>query len=431
MSFSTQAAYPPSLWRDTAGDGPVFTELSDKGRQYDVAIIGGGYTGLSAALHLAQAGASCVVLEARAIGWGASGRNGGQVIAGLKYDPDDLIAHFGPEAGQAMVRTVGGSADMLFDLVEQHGIDCDAVRNGWIQAAHCGRALARQKNRAAQWNALGAQTEILDAPGIAALTGAQDYVGGWLDRRGGKIQPLKFAFGLARVAAARGAHVFVQSPVHHMAHTQGMWHLSTPRGGLTARQVIIGTNGYTDRLWPSLKESVVPAYSVQISTVPLAPDLLRTVLPGGQSLSETRRVLRYSQVDAAGRLVIGTRGPERDQATYRDARSLIRDMEGLFPQLRGVRLDHVWTGRVAMTADHLPHLHHLAEGAYAALGYNGRGVALATLMGRLLALKAGGATDTEIGFPVMPLKAIPLHHFSGIGAAAYGHWYDLMDRLKL
>ncbi|NHN87403.1 NAD(P)/FAD-dependent oxidoreductase [Acetobacter conturbans] len=431
MSPVDASNYPSSLWCDTAGDPPAYSQLSDEKRAYDVAIVGGGYTGLSAALHLSEAGLRCVVLEGREIGWGASGRNGGQVIAGLKYDPEDLIAHFGPGVGSAMADLVGRSADAVFDLIDRHGIACDAVRNGWIHAAHCEKSLSRLRNRAEQWRAMGIETEILDAQKIVRMTGARGYVGGWLDRRGGKIQPLMYAFGLARAATGLGTDIFTKSPVKHIGRSQGKWHLRTDRGSVAAKQIILCTNGYTDGLWPELRESVVPAWSLQISTLPLSPAIRSTILSGGQSLSETRRILHYCQIDAHGRLVMGTRGPAHDEATYRDADSLISDMKDIFPQLRGMELDHVWSGRVAMTADHLPHLHHLAEGAHAALGYNGRGVAMATVMGRLLALRVQGASSLEIGFPTTPLKAIRFHRFSSLGISAYGRWYGLLDRLKM
>ncbi|MBV1837919.1 FAD-binding oxidoreductase [Acetobacter estunensis] len=431
MSLPDRNGYPASLWRDTADEPASRPTLSDKKRHYDVAIVGGGYTGLSAALHLAQEGVGCVVLEGQRVGWGASGRNGGQVIAGLKQNPSELVAHFGTKMGERMTQTVGGSADVVFDLVDRYGLRCDAVRKGWIQAAHCERALERQKERANEWNALGADTHLLDASKVAVMTGARGYVGGWWDPRGGKVQPLAYALELARAAGEMGADIFEHSPVVSLEKHGDRWHLTTQQGSLTATQVILGTNGYTSPLWPSLEQSVVPAWSIQLSTVPLPSDVRSTLLPSGQSLSETRRILRYSHVDAHGRLVIGTQGPMRDKVTWRDARALAHDMERLFPQLEGVKFDHVWTGRVAMTLDHMPHLYHLADGLHAGLGYNGRGVAMATLMGRLLAMRAKNASEEDVGYPIQPLKAIPMHRFSGLGAEAYSYWYDLMDKLKL
>lgn len=431
MLHDVQNSYPPSLWYDTAGQAPTFGQLTGYDRHYDVAIVGGGYTGLSTALHLAEKGLSCAVLESHGIGWGASGRNGGQVIAGLKYDPDDLIAHFGTDLGNAMIRSTGGAANTVFDLIGRYNIACNAVHNGWIQAAHCEKALAKLRIKAAQWAARGTVTEILDTKRIADLTGAHGYNGGWLDPRGGKIQPLMYAFGLAKAAASLGADIFVNSAVKTMMRSAGQWRLGTGQGNLMAKQVVLATNGYTDGLWPRLKETVVPAYSIQISTEPLSPEIRKTILPDGQGLSETRRILRYSQVDAHGRLVMGTRGPAHDEATYKDAATLVKAMHELFRQIGKPRLDHVWVGRVGMTADHFPHLHQPAEGVHAALGYNGRGVAMATVMGRMLAQRVQGASALEIGFPVTPLKPIALHRFSGLGVLAYGQWYGLLDRLKV
>ncbi|MCH4091028.1 NAD(P)/FAD-dependent oxidoreductase [Acetobacter sp.] len=431
MRHDVRNSYPPSLWYDTAGQVPAFGQLTGYDRQYDVAIVGGGYTGLSTALHLAEKGLSCAVLERHGIGWGASGRNGGQVIAGLKYDPDELVALFGPDLGNAMIRSTGGAAASVFELIARYNIACHAVHNGWIQAAHCEKALARLRIKAAQWAARGVDSEILDARRVADLTGAQTYNGGWLDPRGGKIQPLLYAFGLAKAAASLGADIFVNSAVENMTRSAGRWRLGTGQGNLIARQVVLATNGYTDGLWPHLRETVVPAYSIQISTEPLVPEIRKTILPDGQALSETRRVLRYSQMDAHGRLVMGTRGPAHDETTWKDATPLIKAMHRIFPQIGEVRLDHVWVGRVGMTADHFPHLHQPAEGVHAALGYNGRGVAMATVMGRMLAQRVQGASALEIGFPVTPLEPIAFHQFSGLGVSAYGSWYRLLDRLKV
>lgn len=202
----------PSLWATTAAPAPDTPPLAESGTA-DVVIVGGGFCGLSTALHLAERGIRPVVLEAREVGYGGSGRNGGQVIPGLKYDPADLVARFGRERGERLARFAGGTADVVFDLIARHGMDVPHRRAGWIQGAHTETGLAEVERRAAQWADLGAPTRVLDKAEAERLLGTGRYRGGWLDGRGGAIQPLSYARGLARAALKAGASIHGASPV--------------------------------------------------------------------------------------------------------------------------------------------------------------------------------------------------------------------------
>jgi len=193
---------PKSLWAATACAAPETPPLEGECTT-DVAVVGGGFTGLSAALHLAEGGARTILLEAAEPGWGASGRNGGQVICGLKLDPDELIAKYGAERGERLVEFAGGAADLVFDLVSRHEIDCHAERSGWIQGVHATSKMPLAERRAEQWARRGARTEVVSRQRMAELTGTERYAGGWIDHRGGVLQPLSYARGLA--AAARRA----------------------------------------------------------------------------------------------------------------------------------------------------------------------------------------------------------------------------------
>lgn len=423
----TPAAEPPSLWAATAEPGRAFPALAGTARTSTV-VVGGGFTGLSAALHLAEGGRDVVLLEANSIGWGASGRNGGQVIAGLKYDPDALEEMFGPNLGPRLVRAVGGGPDYLFRLVERLGLRCDARQNGWIQPAHSEAALATVQRRARQWQQRGVSAQILDRQDVARLLGSDAYLGGWLDRRGGGIQPLSYAHGLAGAAADRGARIHAGSPALRALRDGNGWRVETPGGSIAADTLILATNAYTDGLWPGLKRSVVPTYSLQVATGPLPEAVRRTILPEGHLASDTLRLLRYYQIDGGGRFVLGARGPFRDDVALGDAGEQLRHIRRLYPQLDGVPFRHVWSGQVAMTADHLPHLHVLAPGVFAALGYNGRGVALTTTMGRFLAALASGTPAEAVDFPVTPLRPLPLHGFNRLGVRMITMYYRLRDR---
>ncbi|HEX9478396.1 MAG TPA: FAD-binding oxidoreductase [Methylomirabilota bacterium] len=423
---------PNSLWTATATPPSAYPRLGGEERA-DVCIIGGGFTGLSAALHLAEGGASVVVLEAGLVGSGASGRNGGQVIPGLKLDPGELEAEFGAERGARLTELVGGAADFVFGLVRRQRIECDARQDGWIKACHSEAALRAAGHTAGDWSRRGAAVEPIDRVRIAELTGTDAYIGGFVDHRGGVVQPLSYTRGLARAAQQAGARIHERSMAGTPQRGGGQWVVSTPTGSVRADKVIIGTNGYTDLAgaqgpWPKLARTVIPVYSYIAATRPLSDDLRRTILPKGQAVSDSRRLLRYFRLDAAGRMVMGGRGRTRDSANRSDYASIIASAVELYPQLRGFEWEFVWGGKVAVTLDHLPHLHELAPGVHAALGYNGRGVAMATVMGKVLADRVQGRGAAV--FPESPLRPVPLHRWRRPVFELIVAWKRALDRME-
>jgi glycine/D-amino acid oxidase-like deaminating enzyme len=249
----------------------------------DVAIVGAGFTGLSAALHLSELGATVCVLEAGEPGWGASGRNGGQVIPGLKYDPGELERRYPGKVGEELIALVGSAPDVVFDLIHKHGIDCDATRAGWIQPAHTKAALQTVLQRAEQWHRRGVPVELLDAAETGRRLGTNQYVGAWQDPRGGSIHPLSFSRGLAAAAIRMGTEIHGCSSVTGIARVGLKWHVSTATGGLVmADQVLLCTNEYTEKLWPRLRQTIIAANSFQVATCPLPPEISSTILPGGE-----------------------------------------------------------------------------------------------------------------------------------------------------
>ncbi len=423
---------PPSLWTATAPPASAYPPLDGEHRA-DVCVIGGGFTGLSAALHLAEGGASVVLLEAGEVGAGASGRNGGQVIPGLKLDPSELEALFGSERGGRLAEIVGGAADFVFGLVRRHGIECDARQDGWIKACHREAALRTAARTARDWSRRGAAVEELDGGRIAELTGTGAYVGGFVDHRGGVVQPLSYTRGLARAAQKAGARIHERALAATPRRSGSDWRVATARGSVRAAQVIIGTNGYTDLAggdgpWPALARTVVPVYSYIAATRPLSDDLRRTILPKGQAVSDSRRLLRYFRLDAAGRMVMGGRGGSRESADRADYANVIASAIELYPQLRACDWEFVWGGKVALTLDHLPHLHEPAPGVHAALGYNGRGVAMATVMGKLLAERVQGRGDGVL--PATPLRPVPFHRWRRPVFEAIVAWKRALDRME-
>lgn len=419
--------FPPSLWAATAVPRREFPPLAGEVRTKSV-IIGAGFVGLSAALHLAEAGHDAVVIEANAVGWGASGRNGAQAIPGLKFDPDTLEEMFGPNLGPRVVRTAGNTTNYLFEVISKFGIPCDARQKGWIQPAHSPTALALVQRRAKQWMARGVNAKLLDAAEVKKLIGAEGYLGGWLDPRGGGIQPLSYARGLANAAVARGARIFEATPALKLEQHGTGWKVTTPAGSVVAEKLLIATNAYTDDLWPGLRQSLVPAVSVQIATDPLPSDIRKSILPQEHYASDTLRLLRYYHVDVHGRFILGTRGPLYDDVSFDDAKPNLRHVQEMFPQLAGIPFSFVWSGRVAMTPDHLQHMHVLAPNAFAAVGCVGRGVALTTTTGRFLADLAQGVPPEAIDFPITPVKSLPLHAFTPLAVWYLTQYYRLRDR---
>ena len=416
-----------SLWAATATAGPEFSELDGELRS-QVAVIGGGYTGLSAALHLAEQGRDTVVLEAVDVGERASGLNGGQVIPGVKSDPDELQAMFGPRLGPKVVATVAQGPDLVFELIGRYRIDCDALRTGWIQPAAHERDLIPIRTRVEQWQRWGADVSLLDRAQTARLTGATCYCGGWIDRRGGTVQPLSYVRGLARAAERAGVRIRVRSPAIRLARQGQDWRIESPRGRLIASTVILATDAYTDRLMDPLRRSLVAVPSFQVATAPIPASLQQGILPEGQSASDTRQLLRYFRLDADGRLLMGSRGAFDQMASPQSARHLYDAVRQIYPQLEELPFEYHWNGLVAITADRLPHLHALAPGLLAGVGYNGRGIAMATMMGRLLARLATGATSDDIGFPVTTLEPMKLHRFARLGARAAMQYLRLRER---
>jgi glycine/D-amino acid oxidase-like deaminating enzyme len=420
---------PPSLWAATAEPPVPAPPLTDS-KSVDVAIIGAGFTGLSCALHLAQAGMSVCVIDANEPGWGASGRNGGQVIPGLKYDPDELIRRFGPQDGEALVQMIGGAADNVFRLIERHRIACDSTRNGWIQPTHSHKLIGTLHARARQWQARGAPVELLDRAQVSRRLGTDAYIGGWIDLRAGSVQPLSYARGLAQAAIGHGAAIHGATRATKLEASNGGWRIDTAQGpAIHARQVLLATNGYTDGLWPRLAQSVIAANSFIVATKPLPDDIGASILPGREVASDSRRLLLYFRRDAHGRFLMGGRGPFREPRDAADWTHLERAARLLYPQLNGVEYEFRWAGRVAITRDFLPHVHLPAPGLTIALGYNGRGVAMATTFGKHLAAHLSGV---ERGLPVPPasIEPIPLHALQRFYISAGVAWYALLDAMS-
>jgi glycine/D-amino acid oxidase-like deaminating enzyme len=385
---SSAESHDRSLWSATVREAALATEPFAGDRSVDLAVIGGGITGCSTALNAAEAGSSVVLLEAKTIGWGASGRNGGQVIPGLKYDPSELTAKYGFAVGRKLTEAVGHAADVVFDRIAKHHIECDAKRGGWVQAAHAAPALARVHQRARDWMKMGAPVELLDASDVERLVGTRAYLGGWIDKRAGTLQPLSFTRGLARAAREAGVAVHENSPVESLEQDGEGWRIRTANGSLAARSVVVGTDAYSTPLVAGLAESMLLVQSAQLATEPLSQNLQAHILPDGRCCSETRRLAFYFRLSPDGRLMFGGRGAVGDSESEVFTTALMAAMRRTFPEAADVPVAFRWSGQIGLTLDGLPRVHEPAPNLHIGFGYNGRGVAMATVMGGWLAAKA-------------------------------------------
>lgn len=392
--------------------------------------MGGGILGLTTARWLARAGRSVAMLDARPLGEGASGVNGGQVIPGLKHDADWLADHLGRERGRALATFAAEAADRVFETIRDEKLSVPHSRTGWIQAAHHGTALEACRRRARALAASGAAVEMLDDRAVAALTGARSYLGGLIDRRAGAIQPFAYVSELARVAVEAGVALCTECRVERLSRDSPHWTVTTTRGSIQAGKVVVATNADADALVPGLAETVLPLHSFQIATEPLASDIAHEILPGGQAVSDSRRIVTYYRKSADGRFVLGGRGTLEPPRDAFDWRHLEKAMVRLFPRLAGVPVTHRWFGRVAMTLDHLPHLHQPEPGLVAVLGCQGRGVALMTALGRPLADFVVTGDPAALPVPVTPIRPIPFHKLRHLGVAAAMAGYRMLDGLQ-
>ena len=409
----------PSLWTATAEAAPETHQL-DSDRPARVAIVGAGYTGCSAALHLAERGVEVVVLEAGAIGQGGSGRNMGQVNAGAAALPDEVERRLGPERGARLNQALGSSPDMLFALVERHRIACDRVRPGNLTLAHSAAGLKVARDKFEQHARRAAPVEWLDRAAVREAVGSARYLGGFIDRRAGTLQPLSYARGLARAALAAGAAIHTGSRVTALARDGGTWRVTTARANVSAEIVIVATDSYSDGLWPGASKSLVPVSVLLAATEPLGPNLRPMVLAGGHATGGTERLPQYYRTDRDGRLIVGTLASEPAPGSVLD-RWPLRAITSTFPHLADQRIAFQWSGVVGMSRWRIPRLHEPAPGVLIPIGYSGRGLAPGTLMGKLLAERILGADERDLPVPMTPVERLPFRRLRA-------SWYELGSR---
>lgn len=432
--MTAPAAFPPSLWAsETAERRPAESLRGDI--ETELVVVGGGFSGLSTALHAARRGKKTVVLEAEAVGWGASGRNNGQVIPTLTAaEPDQIVARYG-EAGERFVHLIGDSASVLFDLVRAEGIEAEAEQTGWFQPAHSPGRIRLSEQRVRAWQRFGFPADLLDRDAATRLLGTDFWYGGMLNPTGGHVNPLALARGMAAAAERHGATIHEATPVTAWQRTGDRWRVTTPHGSVSANALVLATNAYTDDrapgLAPRLARTIVPVLSWQMATEPVGDNLRAAILPGRQAVSDTRGDLRFFRYDARNRLITGGAVIGSWRATERVRQTAAARMAEAYPDLGTPTMTHVWNGLIGMTWDRFPRIHRLGPDAWTWIGCNGRGVALSVSLGRELAAAIDGVPLNDLALPLSDPSPLPMHAIARRIAPTYLAWLKRKDRIEM
>jgi len=401
----------------------------------DVAVIGAGFTGLSAARTLAKRGAKVAVLESETVGWGASSRNGGMVLTGMKLGVNQLISKYGRERTQRMYAASLASIDCVEQIVNEEAITCDFSRCGHLEVA-CKQKHFDDYARQAEVIAreFNHTLRVVQKNDLSSEIGSAIYYGGMVDEVSAGCNPARYVAGLARAAMKAGAQIFeharVESVQRDSRQGEPGWKLSTSRGPLWAHEVFVATSGYTSQATPALQKKIIPIGSFIITTEILPEKLAQELSPRNRMIYDSKNYLYYYRLTPDRRMLFGGRAaffPETDQTIRQSAEILRRGMTDVYPQLADAKIDYVWGGTLDFAFDIMPHAGQL-DGMYYALGYAGHGVAMATYQGQKIAEQmAGDKTDNP--FVGIPFPGAPLGLYNGKPwfLPLAGMWYKFLD----
>lgn len=396
---------PISLWDASAVESDLQADF-DGGPAVDVAVVGGGFTGLATALYCSEKGLSVHVLEAVRIGHGGSGRNVGLVNAGIWLPPENVRQVLGETYGPRFLKRFGQGPETVFNLIEKHQIQCEATKTGTIHAAHAPKGMKDLEARCREWQSMGEPVELLDRDEAAKLIGSDAFFGGLLDHRAGTVNPMGYCRGLARAARGAGAQISTGVRVTGLSKEDGNWLVKTTSGTVKAKAVVLGTNAYTDDLWPGLAKGYTMIHYFQLATAPLGPEADH-IFPERQGLWDTGTIMFSVRRDAFDRIVIGSMGKViGDKNSGLSARWARKQLRRIFPSIGEAKFEEAWHGQIAMTPDHLPRVHQLDENLYTAIGYNGRGITTGTIFGEAMAGLLTGMDKSELPLPMTSPSAV-------------------------
>ncbi|MGP2490584.1 NAD(P)/FAD-dependent oxidoreductase [Mesorhizobium sp. PUT5] len=421
----------PHLWRKTAGvRGPAPALQGD--RKTDVLVVGGGFTGMAAALGARDSGLDVALLEGNEIGSAASGRNNGLVISHhSKAAPSEFEAAYGKTVGERYNRMVADSAGVAFGLMQRFNIDAHQVQEGWIQPAHTEATLARARRFHDEWKAFGAQVSWLDRAEVSARIGSP-YLGGWMVHNSGHINPFAMTVGLAGALEREGVTIYENSRAARIEKVDGGWRVFTASGSIAAPEVVLATNALTGDIWPGLKKTLVPFKVFQAATDPLPEALRAGILVGNPAVSDMRNDIRYFHYDRDNRLVSGGTHTLWFDEADRGRAKVSRMLGKAFPAFAGEpKMVEYWHGTFAVVPDRRPRLYRLAPGLVFGGVYSGRGVALSMALGQEIGRWAAGRrTDAQMPLPVTGMKPVPFHPVAVQVANRMHPWSRLKDRLS-
>jgi glycine/D-amino acid oxidase-like deaminating enzyme len=404
-------------------------------QQVDVAVLGAGFSGLSTARTLARRGARVAVLEAESLGWGASSRNGGMVLTGMKLSVEKLAGRYGLEATRRMYAASLASLECVEQIVREEQIACDFARCGHLEVA-CKAAHFSGFCRSAEVIArdFNHHLRIVPRSELHSEIGSNIYHGGLVDEISAGLNPARYVAGLARAAQKAGAQLFERARVTAIApaarNGSGGFLLTTARGPLWARDVFVGTSGYTSAATPALHKRIIPIGSFIIATEPLPEALARELSPQNRMIFDSKNYLYYYRLTPDNRMLFGGRAaffPETGSTIRRSAEILRRGMVGVYPQLRHAKVEYAWGGTLDFAFDIMPHAGKM-DGVYYAMGYAGHGVAMATYLGMKVAEAICGGQEPN-PFADIPFPEAPLGLYSGRPwfLPLAGAWYKFLD----
>lgn len=416
-----------SYWFATAGEQKKRPMLNGD-IDVDVAIIGAGFTGLSAAYHLQTLGYRTAVLDENCVGWGASGRNGSLMLVGYKHNLYTLASKYGVETTKEMLDMSLDGIELVKSISEKNNINCEFTNNGSFLAAYKASHLEKlKKEQEYMSREIEYENYIIEKKDVESEIHSPIYHGGMIDPNACYLHPLKYAIGLADAVEELGGKIYEQTKVNSITRNNGGVTLTTPHGQVKASSVISATNGYTQNVTRKLSRSVMPVGSYILTTEPLGTDIANRIIPNKRGLFDTKKFLYYFRMTKDDRLLFGGRVDFKAQESPELYQLLQKSMLEVFPELKKVKIDYTWGGNVALTFDLLPHIGQMDDGTYFALGYSGHGVSLSTLMGRLLALKINDDKSGNSILEKFPLKQIPLHDQRALVLNIVGNYYRFLD----
>ena len=373
-----------NLWENTSKEQELFPATPEN-QTADLLIIGGGFTGCSAALEAVKQGASVVLIECEKIGFGGSGRNVGLVNAGLWLPPKKINSILGKKQGEALISSLGSAPDLVYSIIDENEIDCDPKRNGTLHCAHSEKGMEYLIERIKQGQEYGEPLTLFDKSETQNRIGSSKFFGSLHDPRAGTIQPLAYCRGLARKAKELGANIYEKSKATQIKRQNGMWHAYVKNVVIKSKYLLLAMNAYQDLAKAQNTGKFSTVYYSQFATRPLNSNEMSTILPNKEGCWDTATIMSSFRVDEAGRVIIGTMGDSEGFGKKIHSNWANKKLRDLFPFLPELKFNYRWSGKIAMTKDHIPKIVNFKKNSLSCFGYSGRGIAPGTLFGKACA----------------------------------------------